>query len=142
MSRSYIPKELRRKVAAQAHFRCGFCLTSEILIASQMDVEHIIPEAMGGQTIESNLWLCCPKCNGFKSDKTSTEDPDTKQVVPLFNPRQQIWSDHFKWSDDGALIIGKTPVGRVTVLALQLNRPHLVASRLVWIGVGLHPPQD
>lgn len=55
MSRSYIPKELRRKVAQQARFRCGFCLTSEILIASQMDVEHIIPEAVGGQTIESNL---------------------------------------------------------------------------------------
>jgi hypothetical protein len=33
------------------------------------------------------------------------------QQVALFNPRQQEWSEHFYWSAEGTLIIGKTPIG-------------------------------
>jgi hypothetical protein len=63
-------------------------------------------------------------------------------LVRLFNPRHQTWQDHFAWIDSGTRIVGKTTVGRVTVTALQLNRPSLVQSRKIWVEAGWHPPED
>jgi 5-methylcytosine-specific restriction endonuclease McrA len=34
-----------------------------------MDVEHIIPEVLGGLTKEDNLWLACSLCNSHKGDR-------------------------------------------------------------------------
>jgi 5-methylcytosine-specific restriction endonuclease McrA len=66
-----------------------------------MEVEHIIPEAAGGQSVEANLWLSCSECNSYKSDRTESLDPETKVKATLFNPRTQIWSEHFEWTADG-----------------------------------------
>jgi hypothetical protein len=63
-------------------------------------------------------------------------------LVPLFNPRQQRWDEHFAWSEDSLRITGLTPVGRATVEALQLNREGLVNMRRVLYAVGEHPPQE
>jgi hypothetical protein len=63
-------------------------------------------------------------------------------MVGLFNPRVQAWSDHFKWSQDGAIIVGLTPVGRATVEALRLNNEIAVEVRRNWVLVGWHPPSD
>jgi 5-methylcytosine-specific restriction endonuclease McrA len=87
-----------------------------------MDVDHIIPEAAGGPIEEGNLWLFCSKCNDHKSKKTHATDPQTGETVPLFNPQQQNWKEHFEWSETGDTISGKTAIGRATVEALQLNR--------------------
>jgi hypothetical protein len=107
-----------------------------------MEVEHIIPEAHGGLTEEANLWLACSLCNSHKGDRLAALDPQTGEVVRLFDPRRQAWSDHFLWTSDGTLVAGRTPVGRASVLALQLNRPALVRSRLLWVLVGWHPPEE
>jgi hypothetical protein len=48
-------------------------------------------------------------------------DPVTNSTVPIFNPRTQIWNEHFEMSKNGTQIIGKTPIGRGTVEALKLN---------------------
>jgi hypothetical protein len=50
--------------------------------------------------------------------------------------------EHFAWSDDNAQVVGLTPVGRVTVLALQLNTPFRIQTRPRWVAVGWHPPRD
>jgi hypothetical protein len=63
-------------------------------------------------------------------------------MILLFNPRHQIWVDHFQWSDDGTQVIGKTAVGRATVVALQLNNPVMLTTRRMWVQVGWHPPKD
>jgi hypothetical protein len=63
-------------------------------------------------------------------------------VVRLFDPRREAWEDHFVWSPGADRILGLTPVGRATVLALNLNRPSLVRARRAWVAVGWHPPQD
>lgn len=142
MSTSYIPVELRRRVARRARYRCGYCLTSEDVVGTPMDFEHIIPECKGGLTEEENLWLACSLCNSYKGSRTDYEDPVSGQVVKLFNPRQQVWREHFEWIDRGIRIIGLTAVGRATVDALQLNREPLVFSRKKWVLVGWHPPSD
>ena len=48
MSRTYIPRALRERVAAQAGHRCGYCLLDERLVGIALEIEHIIPEALGG----------------------------------------------------------------------------------------------
>jgi hypothetical protein len=62
--------------------------------------------------------------------------------MALFNPRRQIWREHFAWTPEGDRIIGLTAVGRATTVALNLNRPALVKARQVWVAAGWHPPQD
>jgi hypothetical protein len=103
-------------------------------------VDHLIPVARGGTSDESNLWLSCRRCNEFKAAQVEARDPDTAATVPLFNPRSQVWAEHFTWSPDGTEIVGRTPVGRATVIALQVNHPDIVAARRLWMDVGWHPP--
>jgi hypothetical protein len=62
--------------------------------------------------------------------------------MPLYNPRTQPWREHFGRSVDGSLIDGRTPTGRVTIVALQLNRPMLVAARRRWMRAGWHPQEE
>jgi len=142
MSQAYIPADIRRSVAEAARHRCGYCLTLQAVVAIPMHVEHIIPLAAGGKTVVENLWLACPLCNGYKSTQTHAVDPETGERVALFNPRTQNWHEHFAWSADGTEIIGQTPVGRATVVALHLNNVYVVPSRRVWVAAGWHPPAD
>ena len=111
MARPYISRDLRRKVAEDAGHRCGYCLTPQSFTAMPMHVEHIIPISKMGSSDEDNLWLSCPLCSGHKSDKTSAIDPEAGEHAPLFNPRVQVWHDHFRWSEDGIEIVGLTPMG-------------------------------
>jgi hypothetical protein len=68
--------------------------------------------------------------------------PPMGDETPLFNPRSQVWSEHFQWIVDGTEVQGKTAIGRVTVLILQMNRPAITLSRRRWVAVGWHPPTD
>lgn len=142
MSSAYVPKELRRRVAEQARYRCGYCLTREEIIGMPIEIEHLIPRSAGGPTEEENLWLSCSFCNEYKGSQMVVKDPESGRAVRLFNPRYQVWKEHFSWTEDGIQIVGKTKVGRATVAALRLNRPHLVRSRRVWVRAGWHPPKD
>lgn len=73
-------------------------------------------------------------------------DPETQEVVSLFNPRQQNWSDHFIWIDEGSIVCGITPIGRATCSRLDLNdlrypeNDSIRATRRFWLQTGLHPP--
>ena len=137
---SYVPAKLRRQVRSDAGRRCGYCLSSEALFGTPLEVEHIIPTAVGRQTVRANLWLACHRRNKLKGDRVQATDPLTGEVVPLFSPRNQRWRDHFKWSPDGALAIGTTACGRATVAALQLNNEYIVETRRFWVAAGWHPP--
>ncbi|WP_235083165.1 HNH endonuclease [Chlorogloeopsis fritschii] len=101
-----------------------------------------IPKAVGGTDDEENLWLACRLCNAFKGIQTHGQDPVTNRKIKLFNPRQQKWSRHFSWSEDGAYIVGITACGRATVVALQLNNAYAVTVRQAWVFAGWHPPQE
>jgi hypothetical protein len=107
-----------------------------------MEIDHLLPECLGGTTEEDNLWLACSLCNDHKSGRVTAFDPITGEPTPLFNPRRQVWSEHFCWSVNGDRIVGLTSVGRATVKALNLNRAALVLARRAWVSVGWHPPKD
>lgn len=141
MTGVYIPRELRDRVAEQARHRCGYCQTPAALIGTPLEIEHIIPISLGGLTVEENLWLACSLCNNHKGNRVAARDSLSGEIVPFFNPRRQVWAEHFTWGDEGARMIERSAVGRVTILALRLNRPSLVFTRRAWISVGWHPPR-
>ncbi|MDM8559632.1 HNH endonuclease [Candidatus Parabeggiatoa sp. HSG14] len=142
MSITYIPVELRRQVRAEVGQRCGYCQSTEVITGIPLEVEHIIPESLGGKTVQENLWLACHSCNKFKGNRIQFADPLTKKMIPFFNPRTQNWSKHFHWNLDGTLIIGDTPNGRATIEALRLNNEYVVKARCAWVIAGWHPPID
>jgi hypothetical protein len=131
---------LRQRIAEQARYRCGYCLTQEAVSGVPLTVEHIVPKAKGGQTVEENLWLSCRLCNEAKGVLTEAVDPKSGAAVPLFNPRIQVWADHFTWSEDSTRVIGRTSTGRATVVALELNSELHVRARAIWVEAGWHPP--
>lgn len=137
----YIPAKLRDRIRQQSNDRCGYCLSLQQYVWGALEIEHIVPKAAGGSSDEENLWMACRPCNSYKGDRTAGVDPMTSEMVALYHPRQQKWTKHFVWSDDGTHIIGLTPCGRTTVEALKLNNSFAVAVRRSWISVGWHPPQ-
>lgn len=142
MAYPYVPIEIDRRVRNSARNRCGYCLSPQYLVMARLEIEHIIPISKGGSNDESNLWLACPLCNGYKSDKTTGVDPETGDTVKLFNPRTQVWSEHFCWTEDGLRIVGKTPTGRATVVVLHLSSDaDALKVRGYWVLAGWHPPE-
>jgi hypothetical protein len=101
-------------------------------------LDHVIPRAAGGPTLADNLALACVSCSLRKWATQTATDPDSGEEVPLFNPRTQIWSEHFRW--DGVRVVPPTPAGRATVVALAMNRPLIIAIRQEEMVLGRHPP--
>lgn len=143
MSKTCVPQALRDRVAAQAKHRCGYCLSQQEVVGSLMEIDHLIPEALQGKTEETNLWLACRECNAAKGDHVTASDPQTGEVVPLFNPRQQRWNEHFAWTANGEEIGGVTAVGRATVSALGLSTARCWCGRAAGCRLaGIRPESD
>jgi hypothetical protein len=75
-----------------------------------------------------------------KADRIESVDPDTGRQGLLFNPRIDSWNAHFCWS--GYRVVGRTPIGRATVAALDLNHPRRVQIREAEELFALFPPAD
>jgi hypothetical protein len=73
----------------------------------------------GGSEDTDNLALACHRCNLQKGPNLTGIDPETGQIVRLFHPRRDRWSDHFR--HEYARIDGLTAIGRATVRVLDLN---------------------
>jgi hypothetical protein len=141
VQRTKISTEMRRQVEVDADHRCSYCL-SPAVVGIPMLVDHIISLAVGGTSTLANLCLSCYRCNEFKNAAITGVDPLTGKAVALFHPRQQKWSQHFAWSDNGLQIIGRTPAARATIVRLRLNNDWLVRARQLWILAGIHPPME
>jgi hypothetical protein len=102
------------------------------------EIDHIIAAKHKGPTVVANLALSCFYCNSFKGSDISGLDGLSRKLKPLFNPRRQKWSRHFRW--EGAYLIGRTPTGRVTAELLRINDPFRVELREELIVEGLFPP--
>lgn len=126
---SRIGKLTRLAVEMRAKERCEYCLSPADLCPESFSVEHIVPRSRGGSDDLSNLALSCQGCNNHKYNRIEAVDPASNVSVPLFNPRFDIWTEHFGWNEDDTLVIGRTPVGRATVNLLHLNRRGVVNLR-------------
>ena len=142
MTPGVISGAIRTQLRIEARDRCGYCQTQQALAYGSLEVDHIIPVTAGGTDNPENLWLACRPCNQYKGVQTIGRDPQNGEPVHLFNPRLDAWSVHFAWSQEGTHVMGKTPCGRATVAALNLNNPFAVETRRHWVRAGWHPPQD
>lgn len=142
MARSrYISQPLRRQVTERARFACEYCHLPQRLAVAAFEIDHILARAHEGPTNAGNLCLACPVCNGAKRAQQEVRDPESGRRVRLFNPRRDKWSRHFGWNNDYE-IIGKTAVGRATVVALKMNLPRIVRLRQVWASLGEYPQDN
>ncbi|MEQ8468180.1 HNH endonuclease [Coleofasciculus sp. E1-EBD-02] len=133
-----IPASLRRLVIQRADNRCEYCGISQIGQVATFHIDHIVPVVAGGETIAENLALACVSCSLRKGARQKLEDSETGEVVSIFNPRQQVWKEHFDWN--GVQVVGLTATGRATVQALDLNRATMLAIRTQEELFGRHPP--
>lgn len=133
-----IPASLRRLVIERANSRCEYCQISQTGQVATFHIDHVVPVVAGGQTAADNLALACVSCSLRKGARQILEDRETGERVPIFNPRQQRWNEHFAWND--VQIYGLTATGRATVEALDLNRPIMIAIRAEEKLLGRHPP--
>lgn len=128
---------LRKLVYERASGCCEYCQTCEANTGQTMQVDHIDPH---GPDALDNLCLSCWNCNTSKHKAVSAVDPETGNSFLLFNPRTQIWLDHFEWVDEFTRLRGLTPTGRATIERLKINRPAMTVARQRWVLSGFHPP--
>ena len=127
---------LKAKVRRRAGFCCEYCRFPERFAELRFQVDHIVPQQHGGPTVSDNLaWSCLP-CNKHKGPNLSGIDPATGQVVRLFHPRRDRWTEHFAWGQ--AKLIGLTPLGRATISVLKINRSDAILVREALMEEGLH----
>jgi hypothetical protein len=137
---SDIPSALADEVRLRARDRCEYCGLSQVGQEAAFHIDHIVPRAADGPTVSENLALACVSCSLRKGARRTAPDPETGREEPLFHPRQQRWSDHFRW--DGERVVPLTPTGRATAGALALNRPVILAIRQEQAARGRHPPAE
>jgi len=112
---------------------------SQEFVKTPLEIDHIISKKHMGPTVAGNLALSCFRCNSCKGSDIAGLDRRTRRLTPLFNPRRHNWGHHFRWQ--GAYLIGRTPIGRVTIAVLNMNEPFRVEFRQRLIEEGFFPPE-
>src|SRR5262249_38481303 len=128
---------LARQVWQRAGHRCEYCRMPQDYDDAPFEIDHIIARQHGGRTLLRNLALSCFHCNSHKGPNIAGRDPKTRQPTPLFNPRRYRWARPFRWR--GAYLLGRTPIGRVTVAVLNINDPLRVELREGLLEEGIFP---
>ena len=128
-----MPHRLYQAVAARARHRCEYCRAPEEVFNLEFEVDHVVPQAGGGSDDFANLALACHSCNLRKATAHRARDPETGQLLLLFNPRAHDWGEHFLLDLESLVTEGLTPIGRATARRLGLNRQVQVDARRLWI---------
>ena len=113
--------ETRNVVRQRAGDRCEYCRVHQRYYPDfTFHVEHIIARQHRGTDDLDNLALACHHCNNKKGPNLSGLDPNTAAITRLFNPRTDLWEDHFRLDTSGR-ISGLTAIGRTTAYVLGMN---------------------
>lgn len=134
---AHISLSLRRFVIERAANHCEYCGLAQIGQIATFHIDHVVPVAVGGATNEDNLALACVSCSLRKGARQMGVDQVSGLEVPLFNPRKDNWPVHFYWDD--LVLVGQTPTGRATVIALAMNRTTALLIRGEEFHWGRHP---
>lgn len=137
-----ISQKRKEKIRHRAKYHCEYCKRSEEIMATNFEVDHIVPVSKGGTDDDDNLACACRDCNAHKSNREMCLDPETNNDTPIFNPRNQVWENHFQWSQDGIQLTGLSIIGRAIINCLYLNNERLQNARKGWRKLGWTPPQN
>ena len=127
---------LLQEVQRLAGHRCDYCRMPAACDPLPFQLDHIIAQQHGGETMLENLAWSCLHCNKHKGPNIAGIDPLTGQLVALFHPRRQHWQRHFEW--DGPILVGRTRIARATIRVLAINDPAAVAFRAELMQEGVY----
>jgi hypothetical protein len=122
-----VSASLRRLVTERASGLCEYCLLHQSDAHFTFQVDHIISRKHHGPTLAANLALACLRCNVAKGTDPGAYAGRPPRLVPLYHPRQDRWSEHFRL--EGARIVPLTARGEATVKLLELNAPDRLLLR-------------
>ncbi len=138
-------QSVRDYTRERAKCRCEYCqiYDPDYAAATPFHLEHITPKSAfedGDNTRDNpaNLAWSCPRCNQYKHEKIEWPDPATDQITRLYNPREDLWDQHFR-AQPGGQIVGTTDIGRATVGALKINDLRRVQGREIGYKQGRWP---
>ncbi len=126
---------LRSQVWARAGSRCEYCQLPHGCSTLSFQLDHIISLKHHGPTLLDNLALACFYCNTHKGPNLAGFELDQRVITRLFHPRRDIWTEHFRWN--GAVLLGLSPVGRVTIDVLNINLAERIEHRRLLHEMGL-----
>ena len=93
-------ESLKKAVRERAKFCCEYCFAQMLFSADVFSIEYILPRIKGGLSVLYNLAFSCQCCNNHKFTATQATDPVTGSVAQLYNPRTDIWTEHFEWHEN------------------------------------------
>ena len=137
MKSSNFSKNIRFEVAKRAIFRCEYCQIREEDLFIAFQIDHIISRKHGGGDEIENLAFACPHCNQNKGSDLTTVLENYDDLVKIYNPRKQIWQEHFETSDGE--IYSKSKVGSATIKLLKMNDVDLLILRKILSEIGIYP---
>ena len=128
----------RRAVIQRAGNCCEYCRVQPADELAPFHIDHIVPLKHKGSDETDNLSWSCFQCNSFKGSNIAAADPQTGEATFLYNPRTQIWDEHFQINDDASLT-GKTPQGRTTIEVMRINEDARIQYRLFAMSIDEYP---
>jgi len=134
-------EQRRDRIRRRARNACEYCQLPQRASILPHQIDHIIAQQHMGSDDESNLCMCCLRCNLKKGPNIASTDPEDQgeyHIVALFHPRQQRWQEHFQPRENGC-IEGLTPEGRATVRLLDFNAEERVQLRRLLMRQGWRP---
>ena len=134
---NYVSAEVRSSVAERAGNVCEYCLIAAEDSYYRHQVEHIISLKHGGSSEVENLALSCVFCNRNKGSDIGSVVANSTDFVRFYNPRTDIWSEHFRLSD--VVIEPLTKIGEATVRILQINHEDKMLERVILGRFGRYP---
>ena len=128
---------LRLRISERAKNRCEYCNIHEDDMFLGFEIDHIIAKKHGGGNELGNLAYACPHCNQHKGSDFVTVVDDYNDIVRLFNPRLQLWDEHFETSNGE--VLAKTKTGNATIKLLKMNDVDLIILRNILSEIGRYP---
>lgn len=135
--RHRIDPEMRRFVAERAERCCEYCRVPEVDFLIEFHVDHIRSIKHGGTTVPENLAYACSDCNAHKGTDLSTFLDNDAVFTRFFNPRTDLWSEHFETSE--GVVYAQTPIGAATIKIFQINEIDRVIIRQELARDGRYP---
>ncbi len=132
-----IGEELRAEIAQRAGWRYEYCHIHWEDSGFPHEIDHIISRKRGGPTLSNNLAFACVICNRYKGSDVASIEPETGEIIRLFNPWSDRWTDHFRIG--GPLIEPITKVGSTTARLLRFNAPERVLERRLLQSLDRYP---
>ena len=90
----------------------------------------------------TNLAYACAFCNLNKGTDLGSIVWGTGNLVRFFNPRRDVWADHFRFDEDEAAIAPLTEIGEVTARILEFNISDRLAERQLLQEAGSYPSPE